>query len=118
MAQIEFDAFVEDWSKDGRTVDWAIKTAEQHRKQVDGEWTTTGRTFRTVKAGYGVSIDFSQFKKGDRVTVIGKEQTDAREYQGKTYYDLVVKADSIQLHTPKGRTQETFTPAFDQDEPF
>jgi len=92
MAKIEFTGFVEDVKGD-----WLLKTAEPHRKQVDGKWETVGRTFRTVKAAYGTTQDFSSLSKGDRVEVVGNEITETREYQGKKYYDLVVKAESVNV---------------------
>lgn len=102
MAKIEFTAFVEDVKGD-----WLLKTAEPHRKQVDGKWETVGRTFRTVKAAYGTTQDFSTLSKGDRVEVVGTESTETREYQGKKYYDLVVKAEAVKL-ADKGPVQNSF----------
>lgn len=90
MAKIQFTGFVEDVKGD-----WMLKTAEPHRKQVDGKWETVGRTFRMVKAAYGTSIDFSTFSKGDRVEIQGTESTVTREYNGQKYYDLVVKAETV-----------------------
>lgn len=89
MAEIEFTAFVED------VKDWMMKTSEPHREQINNEWQTTSRTYRVVKAAYGVTIDFTQFQKGDRVKVVGKESTKKREWEGKTYFDLICKAESV-----------------------
>jgi hypothetical protein len=102
MAKIQFTGFVEDVKGD-----WMLKTAEPHRKQVDGKWETVGRTFRMVKAAYNTPIDFSTFQKGDRVEVEGTESTVTREYNGQKYYDLVVKADSVKP-VVSNAFQETF----------
>ena len=121
MAKIEFTGFVEEVKSD-----WLLKTAEPHRKQVDGKWETVGRTFRTVKAAYGTTQDFSTLSKGDRVEIIGTEVTESREYQGKKYYDLVVKADTVRLadrgpvaYTPPVGTSTVDTfPPLDDSAPF
>jgi hypothetical protein len=96
MADVSFVAFVEDVLT-GKNGPWAVKTAEAHsRKDENGQWQTVARTFRTVKAAYETPINFGQFAKGDKVRVVGKESTEVREYQGKKYYDLIVKADSVE----------------------
>ena len=101
MAEIRFTAFVE-----GNLGNWAIKTSEPHsKKEEDGSWTTVSRTFRTVKAAYGHDIDFTQFREGDRVEIIGKEVTEIREAEGQTYYNLVVKAEDVQLASQGARKQ-------------
>lgn len=102
MAKIEYTAFVEDWTQNNpQHPDWAMKTAEPHRKKDGDQWVTTARTFRTVKGGYAndqpVRIDFTQFRKGDRVVIAGTEVTEVRESNGKKYYDLVVKATSVRI---------------------
>lgn len=107
MAQITFTGFVEAWSQNNpQHPDWAMKTAEPHRKRDGDSWVTVGRTFRTVKAGYAdgapVGIDFTRFAKGDRVTVSGVEVTEVREVNGKKFYDLVVKATDVALAEPQG----------------
>lgn len=111
MAKIEYTAFVEDWTQNNpQHPDWAMKTAEPHRKKDGDQWVTTARTFRTVKAGYEndqpVRIDFTQFAKGQRVTVVGTELTEVRESNGKKYYDVVVKATSVRVVEQQGRPQQ------------
>lgn len=108
MAQITFTAFVEDWTQNNpQHPDWAMKTAEPHRKRDGDQWVTTARTFRTVKGGYAndapVRIDFTQFRKGDRVVITGTEVTEVREANGKKYYDLVCKATSVMLAPQNGQ---------------
>lgn len=111
MAKIEFTAFVED------VKDWMVKTSEPHRKQIDGEWKTVSRTYRIVKSAYGQEIDFRQFSVGDRVEVVGTESTVVREFEGKKFYDLTVKAETISRITPKqGFAQAASEP--DWDAPF
>jgi hypothetical protein len=97
MAKIEFEAFVD------KNLGWGLKTTEKHRRQVDGEWKDVGRTFRTVKAAYGVELDLGGFAEGSRVAVTGTEKTESREHNGKTYYDLVVAAQSVSVVEPRGR---------------
>jgi hypothetical protein len=118
MAEIKFKAFVEDWTKNNsQHPDWAMKTAETHRKKDGDNWVTSSRTFRTVKAGYDdnnqpVSIDFTRFAKGAQVEVIGKEMTEVRDHEGKKYYDLVVKATSVVAVERDGQQNTpTATPA-------
>ncbi|MDR6172628.1 hypothetical protein [Curtobacterium sp. SORGH_AS_0776] len=115
MAKIEYTAFVEDWTQNNpQHPDWAMKTAEPHRKRDGDQWVTTARTFRTVKGGYAndqpVRIDFTQFRKGDRVIVTGTEVTEVREHDGKKYYDLVVKATSVRVADQNNRQQPVSAP--------
>jgi hypothetical protein len=96
MAEIRFDAFVEDVIS-GPSGPFALKVAEPHsRKDEAGKWQTIARTFRTVKASRDSGVDFGAFSKGDRISVAGAEKTEVREYQGKKFYDLVVWAESVQ----------------------
>jgi hypothetical protein len=111
MADVDFTAFVED------VKEWMMKTSEPHREQINNEWQTTSRTYRVVKAAYGVSIDFSQFQKGDRVKVAGKEMTKKREYNGQTYYDLICKAETITKIVPTDSRPAASFPN-DPDAPF
>lgn len=100
MAKIELTAFVEPWTKNSEQHPaWGMKTAETHRKKDGDDWVDNGRTFRTVKVAYGVDLDLTQFRKGDRVNIVGTEVTESREHDGKKYYDLVVKATSVELAT-------------------
>ncbi|OOB91206.1 hypothetical protein [Rathayibacter sp. VKM Ac-2630] len=106
MASITFTAFVESWTKNAEQHPaWGMKTAETHRKKDGDEWVDNGRTFRTVKVAYGVDLDLTQFRKGDRVNIVGTEVTESREHDGKKYYDLVVKATSVEL-AQTGRQQQ------------
>lgn len=107
MAKIEIEsAFIEAWNKN--TEDhpaWGMKTAEPHsRKKENGDgYETVGRTFRTVKVSRASGIDLTQFRKGDRVTITGKEVTETREHEGKKYYDLIVWADRVEVAASKGQ---------------
>lgn len=104
MAEIRFTAFVE-----GNLGNWALKTSEPHsKKDENDQWVTVARTFRTVKAAYGHDIDFSQFREGDRVEIIGKEITEIREVENEAgtiekYYNLVVKAEDVALASQGAR---------------
>lgn len=101
MAKIEIEsAFVEAWTKNqDEHPSWGMKTAEPHsRKKEDGSgYETVGRTFRTVKVSRSSGIDLTQFRKGDRVQVWGKEVTETREHEGKKYHDTVVWADRVEV---------------------
>jgi hypothetical protein len=100
LAKVEIEsAFVEAWTKNTEQHPaWGMKTAEPHSKKNDsGKYETVGRTFRTVKVSRSSGIDLSQFRKGQRVKLSGSEITESREHEGKTYYDLVVWADSVEL---------------------
>jgi hypothetical protein len=116
-------AFVED-VLDGKSGPWGLKTAEAHsRKDEQGNWQTVSRTFRTVKAAYETTINFGGFAKGDKVKVVGRESTEVREYQGKKYYDLVVKAESVVPFSASSQPVAAVAPAADtwatsSEEPF
>jgi len=100
MSKIEIEsAFVESWTKNqDEHPQWGMKTAEPHRRKNDaGEWETVGRTFRTVKVSGSSGINLSRFRKGDRVSIVGREVTETREHEGKKYFDLVVWADRVEL---------------------
>lgn len=115
MAKIEFTGFVDPWSsREEQHPAWGMKVVEPHsRKTDDGKWETVGRTWRTVKAAYGTTIDFTQFRKGDRVVITGNEVTVASERDGKKYYTLTVNAVSVALEAgmAKGTEWQAATPA-------
>jgi hypothetical protein len=96
--QIE-SAFVEAWNKNTEQHPaWGMKTADTHSKKDEaGKYQTVGRTYRTIKVGRDSGIDLTQFAKGQRVAIWGREVTEEREYDGKKFYDLVVWADRVEL---------------------
>lgn len=116
MAKIEVIAFVQDWRR-GSTEpnpDWGMKIDEVHSKgSNETGWEVVGHTYFTVKAGYQVQIDFTQFKKGDRVKVIGKQVT---EVKGE-YSNLIIKADSVEVLASKGASRQV-APVTLEDAPF
>ena len=113
MAEIRFTAFVEK-----KLGSWGMTTAEPHSKKNDqDEWVTVSRTFRTVKPAYGVELDLSQFGEGDRVSVVGRESTEISEKDGKKYYNLTVKAESVTLEA-KGSPQADSWGGPGADAPF
>lgn len=96
MAEIKLVGFVDDWTKNNPNhPDWAMRVSEPHRKKDGDNWVTVSRTNFTVKAAYDVTIDFTQFARGARVEVIGKQLTETSEKDGKRYDNLVVKAESV-----------------------
>ena len=120
MAEITVTAFVQDWKRDSNepNPDWGMKVAENHQKKDGDKWVTIGRTYFTVKVGWDVKIDFRQFKSGDRVKITGKQVTETRENNGKTYYTLTIKADTCEL-VQSGQSQASAQRAFaTNDEPF
>jgi single-stranded DNA-binding protein len=114
MAKIEFEAFIEAWTKNtDQHPAWGMKTAETHsRKNDDGKYETFGRTFRTVKVSRASGVDLTQYVKGSRVKVVGTEQTETREHEGKKFYDLIVWADRVELI--QGQQATTALPAASQ----
>lgn len=76
---------------------WAIKTTELHYKKNGDKYEIKGRTFRTIRAGFGAEIDFSQYEVGDQIEVAGKEETEESESNGKKYYNLIIQAEYINL---------------------
>lgn len=124
MAKIEFTGFVDPWSaSEEQHPKWGMKVVELHsrKKENSEEWETVGRTWRTVRAAYGTEIDFTEFKKGDRVTITGTEVTVASESNGKKFYNLTVNAASITAEQTSPKNSEwvpaTSAPVSD-DEPF
>jgi hypothetical protein len=102
MAKIEVIAFVSDWKyQTDEKVDWAIKINESHSKKNGDSWEVIGHTRFTVKAAYGVEIDFTKFNSGDRVKVTGTQVTEERG----EYKNLVIKADSVEVLAPSTRSQ-------------
>lgn len=99
MAKVEVTAFVSDW-KFGETQpnpSWAMKVSESHSKKDGDKWVKVGSTNFTVKAAYGVNIDFSAFRTGDRVKIIGTQVSESWESNGKKGKSLVIKADDVVL---------------------
>lgn len=77
---------------------FALKLSEPHsKKDENGKWQTTSRTFFDLKVGRDSGIDLGRFTKGDRVTFTGTQKTETREHQGKKYYTLTVWADSVDI---------------------
>lgn len=114
MSKIEIEsAFVEPWTRNqDQHPSWGMKTSEAHRRKNDaGEWETVARTFRTVKVSRDSGIDLTQFVKGDRVQVWGREVTEVREHDGKKYYDLVVWADRVERAETVAGASTTAPPA-------
>jgi single-stranded DNA-binding protein len=91
MADITFTGFVEKVLISGAGAQYGFTVAEPHRKkQDDGSYTTTARTFHTVKGNAA-----SGFQKGDRVTITGRQITEPWSRDGETRYSLVVWADTV-----------------------
>ena len=77
MAKIEsMVGFVTEWKygSDDPNPKWAMKVSEPHSKKDGDKWVKVGSTNYTIKAAYGVDIDFTKFGKNDRVEVKGEEK--------------------------------------------
>ncbi len=116
MAKIEFTGFVDPWSaSEDQHPKWGMKVVELHSKKNEktNEWETVGRTWRTVRAAYGTEVDFTQFKKGDRVVITGTEVTVTSESNGKKFYNLTVNAATVALEPgmAKGPEWQSAAPA-------
>ena len=103
-------AFVQAWKFGEKepNPDWGMKVVENHRKKNGDNYETVGRTYFTVKAGFETKIDFRLFSEGDRVKIVGKQVTEEREYEGKKYRTLLIKATSIEViqkHSSFGEEQ-------------
>ena len=117
MAKIEVIAFVQEWRRgSSEQPDWAMKIDEVHSKgSAETGWEVVGHTYFTVKAGYEKQIDFTQFKKGDRVKVIGKQVTEVKG----DYKNLIIKADSVEVLAVKGQIFQPPVPRPEvEDAPF
>lgn len=96
MAKIvaELDGFVDDWTKNSpQNPDWGMRLSVPHSKKDGEKWVTVSYTNLTVKSAYDVEIDFTQFKKGDHVSITGNILT---EISGE-YKNLVIKATSVEI---------------------
>lgn len=99
MAKIEVTGYVSDWKyqTDEPNPEWAMKFYETHWKRNGEAFETAGTTSFTVKAAWGVTIDFRAYKAGDKVLIKGTQVTETRDQ----YKNLVIKAESIEV-LPKG----------------
>lgn len=99
MAKIEVTAFVSDWKfgEKSPNPDWAMKVSEPHSKKVGEKWEKVGATNYTVKAAYGVEINFAQFSQGERVQIIGTQVSESWERNGTKGKNLVIKATSVDV---------------------
>jgi hypothetical protein len=101
MAEIDFYGYIDEVRGN-----WLLRVAEPHSKLIEGKWQTISRTWRDVKPAHGSGLDFSEFLKGTRVKVSGVERTEMREHEGKKFYDLQVRAMSVEA-APLPPRQET-----------
>jgi len=119
MAKIEVTGWVTDWKykTDEPNPTWGMKVNESHsKKTADGGWEVVGNTRFTVKAAYGVEIDFGQFKSGQRVKIMGTQLT---EKNGE-YENLILKAESVEVleASPKVKAMIAATRPPIEDAPF
>lgn len=95
MAKIEVTGYVSDWryQTDETNPEWGMKFFETHWKKNGEALEPNGATNFTVKAAWGVTIDFRQYNAGDKVLIKGTQVTETREQ----YKNLIIKADSIEV---------------------
>ena len=114
MARIELTGFVEKELISSSGSQYGITVAEPHRKkQEDGSYKTTARTFHTVKGNATTG-----FHKGDRVTVVGVQKTESYTSQGETKYSLVTWADSVEYAERKPAPEPAPSWGDDDSTPF
>lgn len=108
MADIQVRSAFVDKVLVGTDGPWGLKTSEPHsRKNENGGYDTTGRTFRTIR---GKNIDWTQFQEKDRIAFFGREETVEREHEGKKYYDLLVWVDGVTVLRSTGQSRPAPTP--------
>lgn len=106
MAKIEVTGWISDWkfqTPNEPNPEWGMKLSEAHSKKTGDSWEVVGHTRFTVKAAYGVSIDFRQYKSGDRVKVTGTQVTEERG----EYKNLVIKAETIEVLPSRPSAKES-----------
>jgi len=98
MAKIEVIGFVSNWKygEDTPNPSWGMKVSEPHSKKDGEKWVKVGSTNYTVKAAYGVDIDFSQYRQGERVEIKGTQVSEEWESNGKKGKNLIIKATSVE----------------------
>lgn len=98
MAKIEVIGFVSNWKygEDTPNPSWGMKVSEPHSKKDGEKWVKVGSTNYTVKAAYGVDIDFSQYRHGERVEIKGTQVSEEWESNGKKGKNLIIKATSVE----------------------
>jgi len=116
MAKIEsMIGFVTEWKygSDEPNPKWAMKVSEPHSKKDGEKWVKVGSTNYTIKAAYGVDIDFTKFGKNDRVEVKGTQVSESWESGDKRGKNLVIKATSVELLT-RGEREARQVGTFDR----
>lgn len=97
MAKIEVTGWVMEWAKDKPQPHWGMKFSETHSRKTDSGFEVVARTYWTVKAGWQVELDFSQFKAGDRVHIVGTQVTEkSTDASGKEWSNLVLRAETVE----------------------
>jgi hypothetical protein len=118
MAEIVVVGYVQEWKKESTDPHpyWGMKISEPHYKKEGEESVLASRTYFTVKAGWQIEIDFTKFKVGDKVKVVGKQFTEVRENAGKTYSSLIIRAETVELE--QSGKSESFAQRALAEEPF
>lgn len=126
----ELVAYVSDWKygTDEPNPSWAMKVSEPHYKKEGNKYVKIGSTNYTIKAAYGVDIDFTQFRQGEKVIITGTQLSEEWESNGKKGKNLIIKATSVMemQYKPEWREAGTVEPErlpndwveLDKDAPF
>jgi hypothetical protein len=103
MAKIEVTGYVSDWryQSDEPNPEWAMKFYETHWKKNGDAFEPAGATNFTVKAGWGVTIDFRAYKSGDKVLIKGTQVTETRDQYKNLITQMKILSDSIQISNLK-----------------
>lgn len=119
MAEIVVVGYVQEWKKESTDPHpyWGMKISEPHYKKDGEESVLASRTYFTVKAGWQIEIDFTRFKVGDKVKVVGKQFTEVRESGEKTYSSLVIKAHTVEF-AESSKPKSFIERAYELEEPF
>lgn len=90
-----------------------FSVAENHSRKdkQTGQWETTGTTWRRVSVwGQKAEALAESLRKGDRVLVVGREETQEYEKDGQTRSSLKVTADHVALVPSQNAPQGGYQP--------
>lgn len=118
MADIRVTGFIDKELTNARGEQFGFELTETHRKkQDDGTYKTIARTFHKVKGNATIG-----HRKGDRVTVTGRQVTEPWDRDGETRYSLMVWADKVDTartgNTPAPPAKEPTDPGTPPEDPW
>ena len=114
MAQVQFKGTVK------LVREKFLVVVEKHsKKNPAGEWETTG--FSDFQVWIPDHQRGQEFNERDLVEVLGRQKTETVEKDGKTYKNLVVSADSIEVvksNDPVANVRNILKPIESEEMPF